>query len=165
MKKSEYITCPGLFYGTPARDGIISRIRIPGGIINSKQLFAIANLSESVGDGFVQITNHANLQVRAINEISFDVLQPLQAIALAAQNQEIDHLRNIMSSPTAGIDRQQLIDTRPLVKELDKYISSHPHLTGNTGCASDIPALIEQILQNNYQTSNLQYLTLNRHDH
>jgi ferredoxin-nitrite reductase len=33
-----------------------------------------------------------------------------------------------MNSPTAGIDRRQLIDTRSLVKELDRYISSHPHL-------------------------------------
>ncbi|MGL5877736.1 MAG: precorrin-3B synthase, partial [Xenococcaceae cyanobacterium] len=104
------------------------RIRTPGGIINSNQCRAIADLSESVGDGFVQITNRANLQIRAINEISFDVLQHLQAIALASQNKEIDRLRNIMSSPTARIDRQQVIDTRPLVKELDKYISSHPHL-------------------------------------
>jgi ferredoxin-nitrite reductase len=128
LEKSEPITCPGLFYNTSALDGIIYRIRTPGGIINSNQCRSLANLSESVGDGFVQITNRANLQIRAINEISFDVLEHLQAIALASQNNEIDHLRNIMSSPTAGIDQRQLIDTRSLVKELDRYISSHPHL-------------------------------------
>ncbi|MGF1540991.1 MAG: precorrin-3B synthase [Pleurocapsa sp.] len=128
MKKSEPITCPGLFYNTSALDGIIYRLRTPGGIIDSNQCRSLADLSESLGDGFVQITNRANLQVRAINKISFDVLQHLQAIALAAQNNKIDHLRNIMSSPTAGIDQSQLIDTLPLVKALDKYISSHPHL-------------------------------------
>jgi ferredoxin-nitrite reductase len=130
LKQSEPITCPGLFHATSARDGIIYRIRIPGGIIKSKQCLAIADLSEQLSDGCVQITNRANLQVRAINnEISWDILQHLQAIALASQNSEIDHLRNIMSSPTAGIDRKQLIDTRPLVQELDRYISSHRHLT------------------------------------
>jgi ferredoxin-nitrite reductase len=130
LNKSKHITCPGLFYNTSALDGIIYRIRTPGGIINSNQCRLLADLSESVGDGYIQITNRANLQVRAINEISFDVLQNLQAIALASQNNEVDHLRNIMSSPTAGIDRSQLIDTIPLVKALDKYISSHPHLAG-----------------------------------
>jgi ferredoxin-nitrite reductase len=130
LKASEPITCPGLFHATSARDGIIYRVRIPGGIINSKQCLAIADLSEQLGDGCVQITNRANLQIRAINnEISWDILQHLQAIALASQNSEIDHLRNIMSSPTAGIDRGQLIDTCPLVQELDKYISSHRDLT------------------------------------
>jgi ferredoxin-nitrite reductase len=129
LKASEPITCPGLFYATPALDGIIYRIRIPGGIVNSKQCLAIADLSEQLGDSCVQITNRANLQIRAISkEISFNVLQHLQAIELASQNSQVDRFRNIMSSPTAGIDRTQLIDTRPLVKELDKYISSHQNL-------------------------------------
>jgi ferredoxin-nitrite reductase len=130
LKASEPITCPGLFHATSARDGIIYRIRIPGGIINSKQCLAIAALSKQLGDGYVQLTNRANLQIRTISdEISFDVLQHLQEIDLASKTSEVDHLRNIMSSPTAGIDRGQLIDTRPLVKELDKYISSHRNLT------------------------------------
>jgi ferredoxin-nitrite reductase len=129
LKRSEQITCPGLFYATPARDGIIFRIRIPGGIINSNQCRAIAKLAKNISGGDIQITNRANLQIRAIDDnISSDILEDLQAIALAAQNSEVDRLRNIMNSPTAGIDRKQLIDTRPIVKELDKYISSHPHL-------------------------------------
>lgn len=129
MKQSQPITCPGLFYATSARDGIISRIRTPGGIINSNQCMAIAELAEKLGDGYVQITNRANLQIRAIgDEISSHFLTSLQKLGLAAYTSEVDHLRNIMSSPTAGIDRRQLIDTRPLVKELDRYISSHSHL-------------------------------------
>ncbi len=129
MKKSEYITCPGLFHNTSALDGIIYRIRTPGGIINSNQCRAIAKLAKKISDGDIQITNRANLQIRAIDDnISSEILENLQTIALAAQISDVDRLRNIMSSPTAGIDRTQLIDTRPIVKELDKYISSHPHL-------------------------------------
>lgn len=129
MKKSEPITCPGLFHNTSALDGIIYRIRTPGGIIDSNQCRAIAELAEQLGDGCLEITNRANLQIRAIgDEISPGILKHLQDIALASPNGEVDHLRNIMSSPTAGIDRRQLIDTRPLVRELDKYISNYPYL-------------------------------------
>ena len=122
--------CPGLFYATPARDGIISRIRIPGGIINSEQGRAIAEFSERFGEGYVHVTNRANLQIRKIQGITSEVLTTLQKVGLAATLTEVDHLRNIMASPTAGIDSLELIDTRPLVQELDAYICGHPELKG-----------------------------------
>jgi ferredoxin-nitrite reductase len=122
--------CPGLFYATPARDGIISRIRIPGGIINSEQGRAIAEFSERFGEGNVHVTNRANLQIRKIQGITSEVLTTLQKVGLAATLTEVDHLRNIMASPTAGIDSLELIDTRPLVRELDAYICGHRELKG-----------------------------------
>ncbi len=122
--------CPGLFYATPARDGILSRIRIPGGIINSQQGHAIAQFAEGFGEGYVHVTNRANLQIRKIQGITPEVLTTLQNVGLAATLTEVDHLRNIMASPTAGIDSLELIDTRPLVRELDAYICEHPELKG-----------------------------------
>jgi ferredoxin-nitrite reductase len=122
--------CPGLFYATPARDGILSRIRIPGGIINSQQGHAIAQFAEEFGEAYVHVTNRANLQIRKIQGITPEVLTRLQKVGLAATLTEVDHLRNIMASPTAGIDSLELIDTRPLVRELDAYICGHPELKG-----------------------------------
>jgi ferredoxin-nitrite reductase len=42
----------------------------------------------------------------------------------------VDHLRNIMASPTAGIDPQASIDTRPLVTALDHTIVQHEEFAG-----------------------------------
>jgi ferredoxin-nitrite reductase len=129
LKKVEPITCPGLFYATPAKDGLIYRLRTSGGILDRERCRAIVNLSQDWGNGYIQITNRANLQIRGTQErISPQILKHLQTIFLAAENQEVDFLRNIMISPTAGIDKTQLIDTRPLAKELDTYICTHPHL-------------------------------------
>jgi len=122
--------CPGLFYATPARDGILSRIRIPGGILNSQQGRVLAEFAERFGEGYVHVTNRANLQIRKIQGITPEVLTTLQKVGLAATLTEVDHLRNIMASPTAGIDSLELIDTRPLVRELDAYICEHPELKG-----------------------------------
>jgi ferredoxin-nitrite reductase len=125
---SEVATCPGLFYATPAQDGILSRIRIPGGILDRKQCDAIAYIAEEFGGGYVDVTNRANLQIREINtEINSQVLQLLQNIGLGSANSSVDHIRNMMTSPTAGIDPQELIDTRPFVKAWDDYIATHPH--------------------------------------
>ncbi|MBW4659230.1 MAG: precorrin-3B synthase [Drouetiella hepatica Uher 2000/2452] len=119
--------CPGLFYATPSQDGVLSRIRIPGGILAARHCEAIASLASRYGA--VQITNRANLQIRSAEALSRDTLAHLQEAGLAAA-QETDHLRNIMASPTAGIDAQALIDTRPWVAQWDRYLSFHPELAG-----------------------------------
>ncbi|MBN3906275.1 MAG: precorrin-3B synthase [Nostoc sp. NMS1] len=124
-------TCPGLFYATPAADGILSRIRIPGGIISSQQCRAIADIAHQHGGGYVDVTNRANLQVREIRTgINAEVLKHLQLMGLGSPNSVVDHIRNIMTSPTAGIDPQELIDTRPFVQGWDNYIATHPALSG-----------------------------------
>jgi ferredoxin-nitrite reductase len=123
--------CPGLFYGTPAQDGFLIRIRTPGGVLSYQQGQAIATLAEQWGSNAIQVTNRANLQIRSVHTSpTAEVFQTLQTLGLAAQNPGIDHLRNVMTSPTAGIDSQELIDTRPLVQTLDAYIQSHPELVG-----------------------------------
>jgi ferredoxin-nitrite reductase len=127
---SDFTSCPGLFYDTPAQDGILSRIRIPGGILNSKQCQAIADIAENYGGGYVDVTNRANLQIRELRSgIDAQVLQNLQNLGIGSRNFAVDHIRNIMTSPTAGIDTQELIDTRPLVQEWDNYITAHPELS------------------------------------
>ncbi|RCJ29220.1 precorrin-3B synthase [Nostoc minutum NIES-26] len=123
--------CPGLFYVTPAQDGILSRIRIPGGMLNSTQCRAIADIAEQYGGSYIDVTNRANLQVREIRtQINPAVLKHLQDIGLGSRTSDVDHIRNIMTSPTAGIDPQELIDTRPFVESWDNYIATHPILSG-----------------------------------
>ncbi|WP_448270098.1 precorrin-3B synthase [Nostoc sp. DSM 114159] len=128
---SGFATCPGLFYATPAADGILSRVRIPGGIITSQQCRAIADIAEQHGGGYIDVTNRANLQVREIRTgINAEVLKYLQNMGLGSDNTVVDQIRNIMTSPTAGIDPLELIDTRPFVQGWDDYIAAHPALSG-----------------------------------
>jgi ferredoxin-nitrite reductase len=127
---SELPTCPGLFCGSRARDGILSRMRIPGGILNVQQCRTIADLADRYSTGCLQVTNRANLQIRDLNSaIPPEVWHDLQELGLASRCVEVDPIRNIMASPTAGIDRQQLLDSRPLVKAWDNYLQMHPELS------------------------------------
>ncbi|MEA5517190.1 precorrin-3B synthase, partial [Nodularia sp. UHCC 0506] len=57
-------------------------------------------------------------------------LKHLQNIGIGSRNFTVDHIRNIMTSPTAGIDPQELIDTRPFVQNWENYITAHPQLSG-----------------------------------
>jgi ferredoxin-nitrite reductase len=125
-----FTACPGLFYNTAAQDGLLYRLRIPGGIINYNQFQAIADIADNYGSGYIDITNRANIQIREIkNSINVEVLKKLQALGLASTNAKIDHIRNIMTNPTAGIDGEELLDTRPLVKAWEQYITAHSQLS------------------------------------
>lgn len=127
---SGFTKCPGLFYATPARDGILSRIRIPGGILNSKQCRAIADIANQYGGGYIDVTNRANLQIREIHQgMNTEVLKRLQDLGLGSNNTAVDQIRNIMTNPTAGIDPQELVDTRPFVQAWDNYITANSQLS------------------------------------
>ena len=124
-----FTACPGLFYSTPAQDGLLYRLRIPGGIINYQQFQTIADIADNHGSGYIDITNRANIQIREIQQsINIEVLKKFQALGLASTNAKIDHIRNIMTNPTAGIDTEELIDIRPLVKDWEEYITAHSQL-------------------------------------
>jgi ferredoxin-nitrite reductase len=123
--------CPGLFYATPAQDGAIYRIRTPAGLLTSAQASVVAHFAEQMGDGYLQITNRANLQIRSVHMVAPpSLLSTFQDVGLAAARSGVDHLRNIMASPTTGIDPQALIDTRPLVTALDHTIVQHAEFAG-----------------------------------
>jgi ferredoxin-nitrite reductase len=131
MARSEPLVCPGLFYATPAQDGVIYRIRTPAGMLTSGQASVVARFAEQMGGGYLQVTNRANLQIRSVHTVAPPpMLSAFQDVGLAASLSAVDHLRNIMASPTAGIDPQALIDTRPLVTALDTTIVQHEEFAG-----------------------------------
>ncbi|MBW4693372.1 MAG: precorrin-3B synthase [Lyngbya sp. HA4199-MV5] len=119
--------CPSLFAPSIAQDGLLYRLRIPGGLLNVAQCEAIADLADQAGCGAVEVTNRANVQIRGLQtSMATDVLERLQELGLASPIAGVDALRNIMASPTAGIDRQQFIDTRPLVAAWNHYLTTRP---------------------------------------
>jgi ferredoxin-nitrite reductase len=111
-----------------AQDGILARIRTPGGLLSSHQACTIVGLATQVGLKSVQVTNRANLQLKLTTALTSELLQQLENAELAAPISAVDHLRNIMASPTAGVDHQAVFDTRPIVWALDSYISHAPAL-------------------------------------
>ena len=121
--------CPGLFYGTPAADGFLVRVRIPGGLLDRQQVSTIAQIISHWHSPTLQVTNRGNLQLRGITTAPTPAMfQALQSVGLAAKNPSLDRLRNFMASPTAGIDPQELIDTRPYLRAINNYLQNHPEL-------------------------------------
>jgi ferredoxin-nitrite reductase len=120
--------CPSLFNATTAQDGILSRIRLPAGLITSTQCELLATVVNQFGNGEIQITNRANLQIRTSQTLSEEILLYFQDYGLASSTESTDGLRNMMASPTAGIDPLAKINTIPLVKQWNLYLLNHPEL-------------------------------------
>ena len=121
----------GLFHVAPAQDAFMCRLRIPNGILDSCQLRAVADLAERYGGGYAHVTTRANLQIREIRpENALNVLTGLAAAGLTSRGAGADNIRNITGNPTAGIDPQELYDTRALGLELHHAILNHRELYG-----------------------------------
>ena len=126
---AEHAICPDIYHPAVARDGLLTRLRIPGGVLNVAQLLAIDQLLTATGLDYIQVTNRANLQLRALTEdLDQEVLTALTDCGLAASDTAVDGIRNIMLSPTAGLDAQELIDVRPLAAAWHQYLMDHPEL-------------------------------------
>jgi ferredoxin-nitrite reductase len=104
----------GLFYVAPAQDSYMCRLRIPNGILTHWQFAAVADLAERHGGGYSHVTTRANLQIREITpEHAPALVEALTGTGLVSRGSGADNIRNVTGSATAGIDPQELIDTRP----------------------------------------------------
>ena len=121
----------GLFYVAPAQHSYMCRLRIPNGILNAGQMRGLADAADSFGGGYADVTTRANLQIREIAaEHGVDLLLAVQDLGLTARGSGADNIRNITGSPTAGIDPQELLDTRPLCRAMHHYILNHREMYG-----------------------------------
>jgi len=121
----------GLFYVAPAENSFMCRLRIPNGILKAGQMRGLADAAQSFGGGYADVTTRANLQIREIAaNHAVDLLTAVQALGLTSRGSGADNIRNITGSPTAGIDPQELIDTRPLCNAMHHYILNHREMYG-----------------------------------
>ena len=121
----------GLFFVAPAQDGFMCRMRIPGGILSSHQLRGIAELAERCAGGYAHVTTRNNLQLREIPaDQPVEILWGLNELGIFPRGSGADNVRNVTGSPTAGIDADELLDTRPHARALNHYLLRHPELTG-----------------------------------
>ena len=130
-KNTYYFRTFGMFYVGPVQESLMLRMRIPAGELTAAQMDGLADLTDEWGNGYLDITTRANLQVREIPPRNIvKVLLRLQELGLTSKGSGVDNVRNITATPTAGIDRDELIDTRPLAKGMHHYILNNRDLYG-----------------------------------
>jgi ferredoxin-nitrite reductase len=121
----------GLFYVAPAQSAYMCRLRIPNGAMTHWQFGGLADLAEDFGGGCLHVTTRANIQIREIEpRNAVNIVEAVQDLGLWSKGSGADNIRNITGTPTAGVDPQELIDTRPYARAMHHHILNDRSLYG-----------------------------------
>ncbi|ERT04799.1 precorrin-3B synthase [Lyngbya aestuarii BL J] len=117
----------GVFFRPVTPGKFMLRLRMPSGVITSEQMRVLAEIVQRYGDdGNADITTRQNLQLRGIRlEDVPDIFNRMQQVGLTSVQSGMDNVRNITGSPVAGLDADELYDTRELVQQVQDMITGN----------------------------------------
>lgn len=107
----------GIFFRPVTPGRFMLRLRLPNGVIRADQLEVLAEVVDRCGEhGSADITTRQNIQLRGLLlEDMAPLMNSLERVGLTSRQSGHDNPRNITGNPLAGIDPEELVDTRPLV--------------------------------------------------
>lgn len=117
----------GVFFRPVTPGKFMMRMRFPTGILTSGQMRTLAEVVQRYGeDGNADITTRQNIQLRGVRiEDLPDIFSKFEQSGLTSIQTGMDNVRNITGSPVAGIDADELIDTRELAIQVQDMITNH----------------------------------------
>jgi precorrin-3B synthase len=124
--------CPGALRPMASGDGLIVRIRPPGGRLTPAQAGGIATAAALHGNGIIDLSARANLQLRGVTEASHGALiEGLRAHDLIDPDIHTESLRNLIVTPFRDAS------TETLAADLTAALGRMPQLPGKFGFALD----------------------------
>ncbi|WP_028056687.1 cobalamin biosynthesis protein CobG [Sphingomonas phyllosphaerae] len=126
--------CPTAWRPMAAGDGLLVRVRPALGRLTRDQMLGLCAAALVHGNGQIDVTNRANLQIRGATEASWRLLlAELVALRLVDPDPQREARRTILLAPdwTHGDDTHRIAD------ELERRIAMLPPLPGKFGFAID----------------------------
>ena len=112
--------CPGALRPMPSGDGLVVRVKPRGGTLAPEIAAGIAEAAARHGNGAIDLTGRANLQIRGVEDGSLAGLtRSLAALGLLDTDAGAEARRNVVASSLAGIDPSAVFDIRPAVAALE----------------------------------------------
>lgn len=140
--------CPGALRPMQSGDGLVTRIRPPLGRLTPAQAQAIAQAARTHGNGIIDLSARANLQLRGVTEASHGpLIDDLRAHGLIDPDIETESLRNLIVTPFRPAPPHQAEgghparpardDTDSLAVSLTSALTRLPRLPSKFGFALD----------------------------
>lgn len=120
----------GFFHRRKITHGrFMMRTKLANGILTTAQLRCLADIvAMHPEDGCADITTRQNWQLRGMTKEDIPgIIDKLKAHGLSSLQSGLDNVRNTVGNPLAGIDPEEIIDTYPICKEIDRYILNDGH--------------------------------------
>jgi precorrin-3B synthase len=138
--------CPGALRPMPSGDGLIVRLRLSGGDLGVALAERIAQWSRLWGNGQIDLTSRANLQLRGLSLRHLpDLHEALAEFGLLDGSEAGEAVRNVTSSPLTGLDPSAVLDVRPITESLERRLADDASLhalPGKFGFAVDDGGLL-----------------------
>ena len=126
--------CPGARRPMMSGDGLVFRVRPFFGELTARQVIGLCDAAEAFGNGILDLTTRANLQIRGVAEGNQDgLLSRLEALDLLDTDPSVEGRRNILMPPdweTGGL-------THRLYEALFNALPRLPELPEKMGFALD----------------------------
>ena len=115
-------------YGQRQADVQMIRVKIPGGILTAAALDALGDIAEQYAPlGKGHITTRENIQFHHIPLPECpDVLRLLGTVGLTSREACGNTVRNVVGSPTAGVDAEEIFDPTPYLTGYVRFGVRHP---------------------------------------
>ena len=117
--------CPGVLRPMQSGDGLIVRVRPRLGAFSLDEARALADLAERLGNGHIDLTRRANLQIRGLEAEALSELQAdLGRMGLVDRDAESEAVRNVMIAPLAAAGS----DVRRIAMAVEALLASDRRL-------------------------------------
>jgi precorrin-3B synthase len=131
--------CPGLWTPMQSGDGLIVRLRVAAQGLKSAQLRAIAALARTYGNGQIELTRRANIQLRGVTAASLIPLRnELVRLGLGDASAEAESRIALLVDPLAGLDPECAL-LEPLATRVEQMLA-------NLACRSSLSAKFGVVL-------------------
>ena len=121
--------CPGALRPMLSGDGLIVRVRPRSATLGLDALADLADAARRFGNGHIDLTRRANLQIRGVSEATLPQLHEVIArLGLLDDSPDGEAVRNVMINPLAGIDPAEVLDVRSIGGELARLLASEKSL-------------------------------------
>jgi sulfite reductase beta subunit-like hemoprotein len=103
------------------------RVKIPYGLLTSRQLRRLGEIARDYADGVGHITTRQDIQFHWVRmEKVIDVLEQLAEVGLTTREACGNTVRNIVGSPLAGVASDEVFDISPYAHALAKHLLRNP---------------------------------------
>jgi len=117
----------GLLHRAKKNPGtFMMRLRVINGLLTSEQMRFYADSVEPFGPdvGVIDVTTRQNIQLRGLSlDAGADVIDGLHALNQTCIQTGFDNIRNMVGNPLAGIDENEMVDTRPFCNMLNDLVT------------------------------------------
>jgi precorrin-3B synthase len=121
--------CPTLLSPMQSGDGWLARVKPSAGVLTVAAARIIADAARRHGNGHIDLTSRANLQIRGLNARSAkEFAETIIGAGLADTNPLLEAARNVMASPLGPDDPTAAFDSHSVARDIESMLAGEPAL-------------------------------------